>query len=64
LPDHGWSRLCDELFIVPVRGGHNFRGDLPIDREELSAKLVQAIETSLSGNNKRSDANTRLLMEG
>jgi thioesterase domain-containing protein/acyl carrier protein len=64
LPDHGWSRLCDELFIVPVRGGHNFRGGVPIDREELSAKLVQAIETSLSGNNKRSDANTRLLMEG
>jgi acyl-CoA synthetase (AMP-forming)/AMP-acid ligase II/thioesterase domain-containing protein len=45
LPDHGWSRLCNELVIVPVRGGHNFRGDVPIDREELSAKLVQAIET-------------------
>jgi thioesterase domain-containing protein len=38
LPDHGWKKLCNQLVIVPVRGGH-----FP-DSEDLGIKLVQAIE--------------------
>jgi hypothetical protein len=63
LPDHGWSRLCNELVIIPVRGGHNFRDDVPIDQKDLSAKLVQAIEISLSGN-RWHDANPHFVVEG
>jgi acyl-CoA synthetase (AMP-forming)/AMP-acid ligase II/thioesterase domain-containing protein len=64
LPDHGWNKLCNQLVVVPVRGGHNLGGDLPVDRGELSARLLQAIEISLNGGGKRGDANARLVAEG
>jgi thioesterase domain-containing protein len=41
LPDHGWNRLCNELVVVPIRGSHD-----NMNSEELSEKLVQAIEIS------------------
>lgn len=37
IPDHGWSRQCDELVVVPVRGGHL------ADCKDLGAKIVEAI---------------------
>jgi hypothetical protein len=63
LPDHGWNKLCNQLVVVPVRGGHNFGGDVPVDRGELSARLLQAIEISLNGDGKRGDADARLVTE-
>jgi len=38
LPDHGWNKLCSQLVVMPVCGGH-----FP-DCEDLSAKLVQAVD--------------------
>ena len=41
LPDHGWNRLCNQLVVVPIRGGHD-----SMNSKELCEKLVQAIEIS------------------
>ena len=43
LPDHGWNRLCDQLVVVPIHGGH-----VSMNSEELCAKLIQAV-AGLSG---------------
>jgi thioesterase domain-containing protein len=43
LPDHGWNRLCDQLIVVPIHGGH-----VSMNSEELCTKLVQAVEISAS----------------
>jgi thioesterase domain-containing protein len=40
-PDHGWNRLCDQLVVVPIHGGH-----ASMNSEELCANLVQALEIS------------------
>jgi hypothetical protein len=39
-----WNRLCDQLIVVPIHGGH-----VSMNSEELCTKLVQAVETSGSG---------------
>ena len=40
-PDHGWSKLCNQLAVVPIRGGH-----ISMNSEQLCANLVQAVEIS------------------
>lgn len=44
LPDYGWSGLCKQLVVVPIRGGHLSLFE-PEFRKLLCARFLQAVET-------------------